>query len=275
MAMKTTYSLVILFFLSTIPAFSQSIEFPDKMSCYRCEPNFILIGRVNTVLTSSYRNGNLLGGISVDTYDLNQRLITKISHNAGIEVHSQKMLQRSYKYYYEYEKENRLPITEKSISTDGSEKSKVVYKYENNRIKEDLAYSSNNELIQKTAYHYDDVKKQVDIVSLRYFNGREVQSLITLQYNDNKQWTKRIIYDANGKIDSEVSFEYDDKGLLKKMSVCCQFNYSNTYEYKFDEKGNWIERIELYSQKGKDGKWGKAVESLRTYRVITYFDEAK
>jgi hypothetical protein len=51
-----------------------------------------------------------------------------------------------------------------------------------------------------------------------------------------------------------------------------KYEYFHIYEYKFDGYGNWIERIEVYSQKDKTGKW-ETSESLRTYRVITYFDE--
>jgi hypothetical protein len=268
--MKNSFLLIILFLSVSVNA--QQIEFPSKMEGYYSKPESLPLGKVHSILTTSYRNGNLLGDIIVETYDSNQRLSEQIVHNAGIEVDTQKMIRLSSKTYFEYEKENKFPCLEKSFETDNINEYNVIYKYENHRIKEELVYFRKNVLIKKTNYEYDDKKKKVDINSLRYFEGRKIPNRVILEYNDKKQWTKRVIYDAKEKLDGEIRFEYNEKGLLKKMLFIGKYEYFHIYEYKFDGYGNWIERIEVYSQKDKTGKW-ETSESLRTYRVITYFDE--
>lgn len=266
--MKKLFLILLLFIQSN----AQNIEFPSNMRGYYDKPEAPLIGKVHSIMTSSYRNGNLIGDLFVEIYDINQRIVESIRHHAGIEIHSQKMVNLSYKNYFEYEGFNKYPSFEKSFKFEGKKNNKIVYLYESNRLKQELVYFEPNELYIKVTYEYNDLKKEVTINWLQYYDGREIKDKITLQYNEKNQWTKRIKYDEKGKINDQISFEYNKDGLLQKVTNCCEYDFYHTYEYSFDSKGNWIERKEFYSQKDKKENW-ITTESLRTYRVITYYDE--
>lgn len=262
---------IILFFALQINA--QSVDFPADMVGKYAQPESATFGNIRTILTSSYRNGNLLGDIIVEIFDSNQRRIEKITHSADIEIHSEKMVNLSFKTYYFYQDVGNKLSEIRSFKHDGSFTAKSIFSYDTKgRLQEELVYPKNNKLTDKVTYSYNEEKKEIIVISIGYYENHTVTDKTVLQYNEKNQWTKRIAYDKFGNIKDIVTFEYDKNDFLVKETTCCRYNFFHTYEYKFDKKGNWIERVEFYSQKDKEGKW-VASESLRTYRVITYYNE--
>ena len=51
------------------------------------------------------------------------------------------------------------------------------------------------------------------------------------------------------------------------------YNYIHRYEYKYDQRGNWIERQDIYLQPDDSGREISDPVWMYTYRVITYYDE--
>ena len=267
---ETDMKKILLIFLLVLNINAQDINFPSVMIGDDKKPEPLLKGKVHNILISSYRNGNLLGDILLQHYDSKQRLKEIIKFSANIEVHTQNLMASSQKTYYSYSAENKFPI--EYLSYDCEKIAKRILKYQDSRLVEELSYYGNEKLTTKIDYVYNDSKKEITILRKFYIDSGQILSKNTLQYNEKKQWTKKISYEENGKISDEISFEYDPNGLLKKVTNCCEFNFYHTYEYVLDAKRNWIERKEFYSQKNKEGKW-ETSESLRTYRVITYLDE--
>ena len=93
-----------------------------------------------------------------------------------------------------------------------------------------------------------------------------------LTYNEKNQWVKRISFDEDGNQKDVMTYEYNDKGHLLKATTCCKYNYHYTYQYKYDKYGNWIEKVEIYSQTNKNGDQIDR-ESMRFYRIITYYSD--
>ena len=250
---------IILFLVFSVNA--QNIDIPISLHGYSSKPEFRLVGNVNAVITTSYRNGILLGDIIVERFDSKQRKAEKMSVDIGKTVESENIVNLSYKQYFTYNETSEKLIEIRSFTSEGIPTAKVKF-----------VYSNKGELTDKDEYSLDAERKEVTIISTDYYDDRVLTDKYTLQYNDKNQWIKRTTYNKDDTIKNSVTFEYDKQGLLAKKINCCEYNFYHTYEYKFDKKGNWIEQIETYYQENEARKW-IGLESMRTYRTITYNNE--
>ena len=102
-------------------------------------------------------------------------------------------------------------------------------------------------------------------------------------------------FDANGRVmesslhtvggDDEpytISYEYDDRGNLALEETSGELSLGfivftltpsetkTSYEYTYDEHGNWIERVtSVWATDGEEGEWR---ETAKTLREITYYE---
>lgn len=257
----------------TSAAQSQITGFPATLSSDDFKSSLRLLGKVRTMLTSSYRNGQRLGYIVVESYDGTEKQLERIVHSADIEVHTGKLMNFSQKQYPAYDATGRL--SEIRAYEGGDELSFLLkFTYDTKgRLIERLQYNgSKKTLSDRFTYSYDDAKKEVELTKVFDTGASRLIDKYTYQYNDKNQWVKQIIYDKESRVKDSISYEYSKEGLLIKEIPCCKDDYFYTYDYKFDAKGNWIERIRMTALKDTDGKIS-ASETLRTYRVITYFGE--
>ncbi|NNE65163.1 MAG: hypothetical protein HKN33_01240 [Pyrinomonadaceae bacterium] len=234
------------------------------------------IKKVSSVLTMSYREGELLGYTFLERFDSRGRLLEKIRHSAQIGIHTGVMGRLSKKVYYRYNNSSGSLIESQSFHADGNQSTLVKYSYgPNGCLTRKVVLSGKAEkLVNQIDYAYIDLgdKKSEVIVTRKTFIGARTVTSKRKRYVSNGRQIKETKLNDAGKAENSISFEYDGKGFLVKRTNCCEFNYTHEYEYVVDTRGNWIERIEYYGRKNNAGEWEKT-ESLRTYRVITYYDE--
>lgn len=139
---------------------------------------------------------------------------------------------------------------------------KYIWHYnENNLLIETLEYKFKN-LERKTTYQNDKFGNQIEIRiysaedSLIGMYKNEFDSIgnkiIEMLYSkENLYSIKHIKYNNNQNITEELTYNTQGK-LIEKIN----------YEYKYDEKGNWIERLELNSD----------IPQIITTRKIHYCD---
>jgi hypothetical protein len=139
-----------------------------------------------------------------------------------------------------YTKDNKV------ASTKNSRKGKLVYsaKYEYLNEKEEKIITLNTKTEEETIMHY---------------------SIKT--HDDNKNILSIIMYTPDGTVKSTSSYEYNKQGdqTLTKRVIAGkeEKDYSQMrYEYDYDEKGNWIQKIE-YLKNGES--------SNVTKREIEYY----
>lgn len=250
---------------------AQETLFPSELIGYDSKPNSPLFGQVKTVLTMSYR-GEEVSNTTVETYSQEKKKQEFMSQNVGIETHSGKVLSLVTKKSYVYN-ENLSKIL--SYETDGAPFSKKVFNYDTKRrLLEEIGYSTDNKIFNRITYEYDIEKREVTATYTTYYKKGSLSEKIILSYNEKGQWIQRISFDKHGKKDDSISFEYDENGFLVKVTTCCKYNFSKSYNYKFDNQGNWIEKVEFYSQKDNKGNVITR-ETGRIYRVVSYYSDIR
>lgn len=172
---------------------------------------------------------------------------------------------------YEYNRKGRLikQIDEIHFENNSSDKQITVYK----TVKFD-----NNGRILKSLVETDDKKNDYYILNTYDQKGNRLSNEI-YDMNDKLKYSFLYTYNERGDVLTEKSklalsggqmeekkYTYDEKGNMLSVSYTIsamgQSNSSNaTYEYTFDSKGNWIERVCIESK------------TKRTYtkRMIEYY----
>jgi hypothetical protein len=129
---------------------------------------------------------------------------------------------------------------------DNRYSSRYEYKYdESNRMKEELIYRNDSELMNKNTFDYAENK-----VEESQFKGEKLQSKRVRFYGKQHLVKDEIVTRfSNDKIDeNKFSYKYES----------------------FDKKGNWTKQIKLI-QKSENGK--EFYHPIYTvYRIITYYD---
>jgi hypothetical protein len=252
----------------SIPVSAQFTDFPIGFDGV---PEAKLKGPVHTVLTIEQRQERIFSTV-VEVYDLKGRLIEAMSSNAGIEIHSGKMVRLGGKAIYTYDSQDRLAKV-LSFTPEGESTGYEIFSYDSqNRLTGTTIYDSAGKETGKHTYTYFPDKREVVATWDFYIEGRVLPPMKNLlSYNERGQWTKRSEFGRTDKPGDAITFEYDKDGNFIKASKCCEYTYAHSYTYKFDNHGNWIEQQNIYSQADRqpDPEW------MRKYRVITYYSDGE
>jgi hypothetical protein len=146
------------------------------------------------------------------------------------------------------------------------------------RAKTDYLYDKHGNVIEKDVYyHRDSLDANFDTVK-NIFKYDSMGHVIQKDYySDNSAFYTTCKYKKNYRYAEEHEFNmkdslewntticrYDDRmNLIKERSYCMCNNLNNQYchfKYKYDDKGNWVERT--------DYQYGKKNSTIK--RVITY-----
>ena len=112
--------------------------------------------------------------------------------------------------------------------------------YDSNTEVEQFTYDfENREVKSIDAYGYHILKFNEDglIESRTSFseeNGQENQELY--EYNEKGQTVK---IRSEGQVEGEIIYTYNEQGYVARVDYDYYFEY---YDYKFDKRGNWIEK---------------------------------
>ena len=161
------------------------------------------------------------------------------------------------KEIHEYnEKRQRVQLI--IYDSDGVEKLKFIYEWDGKNMVKTMIYQ--NELLSRVQVNeYNGNLKVKSVVTDS--DGKEIERL---EYENNRL-SKRV------QEDYTATYRYNDKGLccatengrLSGVYFTPSRGKSFTYEYEYDQKGNWIKRTEKDSQT-------KIATSI-TIREITYY----
>jgi hypothetical protein len=72
------------------------------------------------------------------------------------------------------------------------------------------------------------------------------------QYKSGRLPIKKSEYNALGELFSTIQYKYNkqgDKISLEKKDTTGNISYYETYQYQYDTKGNWIEKINFEMDK--------------------------
>lgn len=251
---------------------AQLRDFPVAWNGWEAKSEAKLAGPVQTVLTTEQR-GEKVFGTWADTYDPSGRKVTQLYQNAGIEIHSGSMVRLGTKSVYSYGAHGKLDRVA-DYSLDGLLGRRYTFGYDSGgRLVESAAFEGET-ISRRTLYVHSPERREIEIKNTFYHDGRAVPAERTvLTYNEKNQWVKRTTYEKDGSVKDIITYEYDAKGNLAKEIHCCKYNYTHRYEYKYDRRGNWIERQDIYSYTDAGGKEIVDPNWMHTYRAITYSDE--
>jgi hypothetical protein len=170
-------------------------------------------------------------------------------------------------------------------------KNECIYERDGDKILSESHYNSKGELIGKALYKYDD-QNRISVIDLIDKNNR-IFKKTKYSYGNNGQ-TKRSEYnkdgeercastdtkDAKGRLIKQTYMEggstivetitYNEYGLIKKINSSKTFVFNglkdetfkgklfDEYKYRYDQKGNVVERLALYSHPfGQKYEWIK------------------
>lgn len=177
------------------------------------------------------------------------------------------------KFIQKYDGSNRI-IEQKWMKVGAGLYDSRYFKYTEN-INEEEAYGTSGHLYEKVFYQYDELGR---------CTGKEVKGYpynilinqFEYKYDSESRLVESQVSGFDKRLIQKVYFFYDEKGHVKEKIL--NFRHKNKIEKKifrydtvFDNRGNWIEKIEIEVLK-KHNRW---VEEPRFYfkRTITYYSE--
>lgn len=161
------------------------------------------------------------------------------------------------KEIHEYNEKRQL-VQLIGYDSNGVEKLKFIYEWDGKNIVKTMIYQNEMlSLVQVDEYNGNSKVKSVVTDS----DGKEIERL---EYENNRL-SKRV------QEDYTATYKYNDKGLccatenarLSSVYFSSSEGKSFTYEYEYDQKGNWIKRTEKDSQ--------TKIATIITIREITYY----
>ena len=228
-------------------------------------------GSIHAVYQLKYRaiekDGKLIKGDTIECselkyeFDENNRLLT--------EEYCELDYITSYKYIYD----------EAGKLLERTNFNRVDRKYEYDELgnlKKELMFNS-VELFGSWTYKYDDLGNRIERTGFlgdsfverwikiydhsnrrikEYMVGEEPDTIptymvITYEYDEIGRLIKRLNTNPDTQVQAFSTFKYDDNNNVIEYFSRNDFQRGieefKTYEYKYDEKGNWILRIEYYN----------------------------
>lgn len=119
-------------------------------------------------------------------------------------------------------------------------KFKDPYNYVETTKSEDKKYSKNMLYIDSIT-----LNKNNNVIHSIHHGGYYENA--TYSYNSGNRVTQKILKDSLGIVETEIYYEYDEKGNMVKTESNYPVNktkYLTTIAYTYDETGNWIKKIE-------------------------------
>jgi len=136
-----------------------------------------------------------------------------------------------------------------------------------------VSFRANDLVVRRKTFEYSD-DKLVQSVSTYYGPNGEVSERWISTYGEEGRITETFGLKSDGTPlgDGRYIYEYDHEGRASRVLSVNEFADDNEpdhiqrFAYKFDERGNWIERCE-YTRFRSDSNWRKTF----TTRKLTYY----
>jgi len=146
-------------------------------------------------------------------------------------------------------------------------------------IKDIENYGNDQKLDSKEVFEYESQK----LVQITQYNATGSVGKTTLfDYNENGKLISKKKFNSQGKLQYETSYIYNKKDqLTTQQKLIPSINYSMKEDYKYDAKGNMIERIKktrigspkevfAYNQKNLPIKKSEYNALGELFSIITY-----
>lgn len=170
------------------------------------------------------------------------------------------------KVVYKYNKQGNI-VGRKDYFSDGSLKWEYNYLYDSkgNKSKEqnynavyenrfynlyqydekgNLTDKINDDKVFKHAYKYNDIG---NLIEEKHYSGKDVLSKYVYTYDEKNYKIDAKYYSGGDSLYKTTSYQYDEKGNLKKESSIApnsNESYERIYKYEdYDKKGNWLKQI--------------------------------
>ena len=123
-----------------------------------------------------------------------------------------------------------------------------LYEYdESGKIIKVESCDEDNELISETVYEYDE-NGRVSIVSSSFGNNHDEQFRSEYKYNNDGKRNYSYSQDFANQYYRKYMYDYYENGLMCNKLVLSDDEkviQDFSYEYKYDNVGNWIKKIEI------------------------------
>ena len=104
-------------------------------------------------------------------------------------------------------------------------------------------YDSNLKVANKVLFKYDNKGREIE--ETKHWLDGSISDIYTYKYDNRGNLAEYINSDDDGDISDRETYKHDDRGnLIEKNGFdwddLTNPAYSTTYEYVYDQKGNWI-----------------------------------
>lgn len=260
--------LKLVLFLIALPVFvlAQTYEFPNDLIGFNKIPEVEKRQGIRSIIYTKQR-GEYVFDTKAELFDASGRKIEELSQSASIEIHSGQLVRLGGKKIYVYDSRRKLG---KIIGYDieGTKSYTEIFNYDEKGLLTGTAtYDWKGEKYNETKYTRNANNRNIEVVWILFTNKRAVNDNFTLSFNEKNQCIKRVEHD-NVSVDTNL-FEFNEKGYVSKLT---KNGYGFIYAYKYDKKGNWIERQTAYFEEERDIK---DEPHMSEYRVISYYEDEK
>ena len=219
---------------------SDKIEKGERAKDYRFKSNFK--SEYNKkgikIIENQYQpNGDLWRKV-IYKHDSNGNKIEEFWHKPDGSLQS--------KFVSKYNKANEI---EKNLyNSDEVLVCKWIYKYDDNgnQIEGNSTYYLESSLGVKTTCKFDDKGNQI---KSNWYNkdGSVVAGTMTFEYNANGKLISSNSVNNNGSyLNSETTYKYDDMGNQIEENISstnASLRHKKIFKYTYDDKGNWVKKI--------------------------------
>lgn len=154
------------------------------------------------------------------------------------------------KFLYVYDNKG-AKIAYNSYSPTGELNDSYLYKNDDKgRMIEEVWIKKDKSFGSKYTYEYDKMGKVAKMCQYTA-SEKQVDNCTSYKYDKNGRISEIEIYNSNNSLSRRSVITYDEKGNEKEIKYYDgkgTFLEERSYTYKFDNNGNWIERIESINQ---------------------------
>ena len=153
--------------------------------------------------------------------------------------------------------ENGNIIEWNKLDSNGTSTGRETYKFDNlNNEIEWCKYNSKNVLHDRNSYKYDSNGNKIEEWDSTFYGS--LTSVFTYKFDINGNKVEKNHFLSNGNTSGKETYDYDSKGNLIQHNFFNKdgsLRYNTSYNYIYDEKGNWVKKTE--TDNGKQGNISK------------------
>ena len=130
---------------------------------------------------------------------------------------------------------------------------------DNGLVVRSMYYYVDSVLARDCEYNYNHIDQLISEKSIDYSSGEKSVGTVKYTYDNHGFLVKKVVHSR--AIDATYTYENNEMGDCVKMTVERPYGtIVYTYDYRYDEQGNWIVRLEF-----EDGVFDNAVLRSFTY----------